>query len=403
MTRRKRYVRSRQNENNDRKRKRLLVAFLMLLLTGVAFTTATYAWFTSNNAIDTQDIDLKVTAATGISISANALDFKKTIHMSEVIAFAKTGCVTGGTTACPSTLQYPEKLNPVSTVGMSGKNATFYKASVSPTQHATAKYIAQFENVAAESYGFINVCSGTSGDDKDCLRTSGDYLAFDFWIKSGSDYDLDIDSSHTSAKVLSGTDTKNLESGLRMMFAIKGYHADVTDQSTIANWDVAPTSTQWKIYNPYPYMHHKDSLKDTMPSTKSGGEFNDGDEANFGYYAVKSIPDSESSVTKYNADAVVDPDGTYIPFTYNYLKDGGITSYGSFFQEIKAGPGGYANYAQAKSNSDLSTGNVVLHVGPGITKVRCYIWLEGQDIDTVDAISFSNGIKLSFGFITMTD
>ena len=112
-TRRRKVVRSRQNQDENKRKKRLLVALLMLILTGVALTTATYAWFSSNTVVDTTDIDLKVTAATGISISADALNFKKTISMNEVVSFAHTGCQSGGVasgTGCPSRLQYPDKL-----------------------------------------------------------------------------------------------------------------------------------------------------------------------------------------------------------------------------------------------------------------------------------------------------
>ena len=46
----------------------------------------------------------------------------------------------------------------------------------------------------------------------------------------------------------------------------------------------------------------------------------------------------------------------------------------------------------------MSTGKTVLSIKAGVTRVRCYIFLEGQDIDTVDAISFSKGFYFNFGF-----
>ena len=54
----------------------------------------------------------------------------------------------------------------------------------------------------------------------------------------------------------------------------------------------------------------------------------------------------------------------------------------------------------AQDSSTRSTGDAILTVNAGITKFRCYIWLEGQDIDVVDDISFSSGIKVNFGFKT---
>ena len=40
----------------------------------------------------------------------------------------------------------------------------------------------------------------------------------------------------------------------------------------------------------------------------------------------------------------------------------------------------------------------VLTLNPGITKVRVYLYLEGQDVDNYDLISLGKTIKINFGF-----
>ena len=394
-TRRRKVVRSRQNQDENKRKKRLLVALLMLILTGVALTTATYAWFSSNTVVDTTDIDLKVTAATGISISADALNFKKTISMTEVVSFAQDGCQ--GTDPCPSRLQYPDKLNPVSTIG--GLNPKFYTGSIGDFPNATVGYLAKLEAESQSSFN-LNVGGQNCIAEGNCTHTSGDYVAFDFWLRSGADYNLDIDSA--SMKIdPHATDTTALESGLRIMFVNLGNEPDAT-KGQKAFYDLNDTTDQnWTIYNPYPQLHHNTSLTSSYYNAPSGakkdGNTSDNAEYLHGYYAVKNIP-SSLPTPQYNKKGQADNEGGLIPFTYWWL--GQDDSYDEVFQLIDdTNP----HYAQAggfdgDGITDMSTGRPVLRIKSGVTRVRCYIWLEGQDIDTVDAISFSKGFYFNFGF-----
>ena len=395
-TRRRKVVRSRQNQDENKRKKRLLVALLMLILTGVALTTATYAWFSSNTVVDTTDIDLKVTAATGISISADALNFKKTISMTEVIAFAQDGCQ--GTDPCPSRMQYPDKLNPVSTIG--GFSPKFYRASIGDFPNSLVGYIADFEG---ESQGSFDLTSGSEDcvATHSCTHTAGDYIAFDFWLRSGADYNLDIDPG--SMKINShAVDTTSLEDGIRIMFVNLGNEPDAT-KGQKAFYDLNDTSDgNWTIVNPYPTRHHNTSLTSSyynLPSgVKKDGNVSDDGEFKLGYYAVKNLPDPLPGV-KYNKKGLEDNDnGKLIPFTYWYLQQD--HSYDDVFQLIDDQN---LHYAQAggfygEETNDGTTGRNVLKIKSGVTRVRAYIWLEGQDIDTVDAISFSKGFYFNFGF-----
>jgi hypothetical protein len=398
-TRRKRTVlRSRQNQDENKRKKRLLVAFLMLILTGVALTTATYAWFSANDSVDTTDIDLKVTAATGISISADALNFGKTISMADVIGFAREGCSTAGDTEatldtnkqCKSSLQYPEKLNPVSTIGpVAGAAPKWFLGAVADKKSSDMSYVAE---ITARSEAETYVTSSTAQNADHNYRTSsGDYLAFDFWIRSGADdVYLDIDNATTKIEASVPTSgTASLESGLRIMFVEMGFTPDTgsADRQKTAKDLNTVSSSNWVLYNPFPDRHHSASLTDTY----------DTDERTQGYYAVNRAPNySTDTLSRYDKKGVSSSDGTYIPFTFKTINaQSSSSSYKSIFKLID---NDYSNYAVATSSSNLATGHRLLKVDAGVTKFRCYVWLEGQDIDTVDEISFSQGIKLNFGF-----
>lgn len=394
--RRKRTViRSRKNQDENNRKRRLLVAFLMLILTGVALTTATYAWFSANDAVDTTDIDLKVTAATGISISADALNFGKTISISDIVGFAKEGCSTQGddTTVadaakkCKSSLQYPEKLNPVSTVGpVGGGIPRWYLGAIGDKKSADNSYVAEITSRAtSENY----VTSSTTGN----TLSSGDYMAFDFWIRSGADdVKLDIDNATTNISALvDSAGTRDLESGIRIMFVDMGFTTDTStsERQLVAKNLNSVNPDNWVIYNPYPDKHHSNSLTDTYNTTERAQ----------GYYGVNRAPNFTSdALDRYDKKGNPDGEGTYIPFTYKTLKSHeGETAYDEIFTLINDD---FAHYAMAQDSSTRSTGDAILTVNAGITKFRCYIWLEGQDIDVVDDISFSSGIKVNFGFKT---
>ena len=54
------------------KKRRILLALIMLIISGISLTTATYAWFTANRAVSVEEIDVKAQASGGIQISADA-------------------------------------------------------------------------------------------------------------------------------------------------------------------------------------------------------------------------------------------------------------------------------------------------------------------------------------------
>ncbi len=406
-TRRRKVVRSRQNQDENKRKKRLLVALLMLILTGVALTTATYAWFSSNTVVDTTDIDLKVTAATGISISADALNFKKTISMNEVISFARIGCETGGvnsTGGCPSRLQYPDKLNPVSTVGANGSSVDFYTASIGDYPNDAVGYLAKLEGKSTETHA-LNVGSSGCTSTNSCEHTGGDYVAFDFWLRSGADYNLDIDAASVKLSTTDhGTTTSALESGLRILFVNLGNQPDATVGQNELYALNDTTDDNWTIYNPYPKLHHSTSLTSSYHNLPGGavgeGVTSDDGEYQYGYYAVKNIP-TPLPTPKYGKDGDLDNTaGSLLPFTYYYL-NAHPTAYDSVFELINKSNSHYlvgGGHPGQTQTGDLSTGKTVLAIKSGVTRVRCYIYLEGQDIDTVDAISFSKGFYFNFGF-----
>ena len=95
-----------KQESNDG-RKKILTAFLMLIVTAISLTTASYAWFTENTTVTVDSIDVNVSAANGIQVSVDAVNWKANITTAEITGSAYQG----------NTNQLPSQIVPVSTIG----------------------------------------------------------------------------------------------------------------------------------------------------------------------------------------------------------------------------------------------------------------------------------------------
>jgi hypothetical protein len=88
------------------KKRNLFSAFLMLLITAVALTTSSYAWFSVNTAVQVDGLDINVEVAEGIQVSTDAATWKATLSITDI-----TTGYSGHTN------QLPTVLKPVSTIG----------------------------------------------------------------------------------------------------------------------------------------------------------------------------------------------------------------------------------------------------------------------------------------------
>lgn len=354
-------------KKENKKKKRLLIALFMLVISAIALTTATYAWFSANKVVTTSGIDVKVTAATGISISADALDFGKEIDMDKIIEFAKD-------TTFASTLQLPEELNPVSTSGIVGAN----------TEYSFVRgELGENEEVVSYTDSTVNKTFKKDKDGAETNYTGGDYIAFDVYIKSSQDINLKLADTTQIAALNADAGTGNLETGLRIGFLPLGVSTDtsIANQQSKA-YNLNTVATDWKIWNPNPESHHA--------ATLTG--YNDTDsEATKGYYGAKQ---NTTAVDGLNAkgetateEEIAANANHYVKYLYKDVASSAVPAYLELIDSSNA------HYIQSTEYA----GNVFA-VKAGINKVRVYIWLEGNDVDCVDAISISNGLKVALGF-----
>ena len=147
-----------QNKKDKKKKMKSLV--LILFLTIVLLSTSTYAWFTANRSVSIDPIDVHIAASSGLQISVDASEWKTIISNDDI----KTpGEYTSNTTY--NLNQLPTELSPVSTTGdVTNGYLTFYKGTV-----------------AGDASGNMALTATATGAEQ--YRTTGDYIAFDVFLK----------------------------------------------------------------------------------------------------------------------------------------------------------------------------------------------------------------------------
>ena len=60
-------------------KRRLIIAFLVMIFVGLLFTATTYAWFTADKVVTIDMVDVHASTASGLTISQDAIDWKASL------------------------------------------------------------------------------------------------------------------------------------------------------------------------------------------------------------------------------------------------------------------------------------------------------------------------------------
>ena len=304
------------------KKRRILLALIMLIISGVSLTTATYAWFTANRKVSVEEIDVKAQASGGIQISADAINWSNEVNLDQLKAV--------DTNVIPTTA-----LKPVTTIGVNGETGKF-------------KFFVGELNEAGDKVTL------TETNDAD-----NNYVAFDLYFYSATPQKIKFnDATNIIAKNVGGTDAavdKGLKKSIRVGLLVQGNDATATPDTatalangTIANQQIwepnADTHTDYAKN-----MLGASGIMTYMGGTAAGSDVATNAETNF---------------------------ATVTAATHHLLTSTEAAKY----------PTGQIFDFQA-----------------GITKVRVYAWIEGQDIDCEDTASLGTGVGITLSFELITE
>ncbi len=389
----------RQSKHRLRRIKNLMI---ITTLSAILLSISTYAWFVGMRTVNVSRFDVEIAATESLLLSLDGETWESTINISEdildLVSYEGHTNSWGG-----------EGLIPMSSVGEMDVQASrmklFEKASLTPTPGGYRLLASRVNNY------------GTGESEKD------GYVVFDLFIHnfSGNHYipdlnELDeeaiyltVDSAVTVAE--GGVANTGIENSVRVGFAqigrvnaqtatteqIIGITCDPAGEGniSIANGVTGICRTA-QIWEPNDKSHVEGAINwyDTSCRQRTGDDVTDessydkdtpclniADGNAYPTYAIRDVIDDNKNVDIYD----------------------GFNSYMNNIYDPDSNPTGllqsYDYFTDSKKNLTGTDRPAFMTLAPNsITKVRVYIWIEGQDIDNYDFASIGKRISVKFGF-----
>ena len=379
-------------KRNKKHEKRLRKLGIATALCAIILGVSTYAWFIGMKTVNVSSFDISIasTESLMLSLDGETWDYEVNINGENY----DTASYDGNTNSWGG-----EGLVPISTTGAMSPDTSrlimFEKGSLTATAGGYRLMASQVDNTTAETDG---------------------YVAFDLFIKnfSGEEYYANYDPQNEEAIYLTpestvksamvGEEAKSgIENSVRVAFAQVGrVEADTEDPGTITGISCAGTGGSTKIcdqrdaqvwepndtkhvqnainwYNESCEKRTGDSVMDEGSYAGACGTVSDG--TAYSTYVVSGEIDETDTVDVYDGE---DYNG-YKKSISPTAADGKLVDLDTFTDTEKNLPGvDRPTFMTLAPNS--------------ITKVRVYVYIEGQDIDNYDFASLGKKISVSFGF-----
>ncbi len=331
------------------KRKFYLVLFYIFLL-ALLLIVATYAWFSTALNVQIRNFNVVAARNSGLTISYDAINFGSYLDINEDTIVNNLGDL------------YPTHTNrwvgnglvPVSTVGLSStlnsKFSIYHSQGVFYRNYDLTKpfiYAEQSEETIPNTYSY--------------------FVAFDIFLKndSGSPVADNLyltDQTFARFNEVYSEEMNSLLNTMRFGFVKIGSVSHDTDPTTIQQMQCMGACEQ-VIYEPNHDLHTNLSIE---KAKEYGINLQDGQE--FPTYAM--INEGGPILLKNAVSGSVDLDPNYFALQNTI------------------------------NSSELTT--PIMRIPDGITKVRVYVWMEAQDIDSIETDSTGADIELSIDMVKDT-
>ena len=374
-------------KRNQKQEKRIKKLILSTGLFAVLLVASTYAWFIGMQSVSVTAFDVKIAAIDGLALSLDGDTFADSVSIN-ASTYKLEGKYDGNQNVWG-------ELIPMSSIGLvdnaKSKLQLFEKGSLTATKGGYRILASEVTNSAsAEAKG---------------------YVAFDLFIKnlSGEEYYPDNLVANEEAIYLT-TDSKvevaqnggkantGIENSVRVAFAqIARVEATVTNKTTLQGLSCAGGNDSTVICNqryatiwePNDTLHAANAVKwyNTTCKARTGATVTDDNsygiagscaEVKNGSYnkthAIQKVID-----TNFNVDVY---DGAY----------NGYTGSSAYLKEMD-----YFTDTEKMLKGDQRPTFMTLAPN-SITKVRVYVYIEGQDVDNYDFAQLGSAISVNFGF-----
>ena len=325
-----------KTQKKSNKKRKLLLLMLMLVMLVALCGSATYAWFTSNKTVSMDSLDVEVRSVNGLQISADATNWKAKISVDDLIG-ANIGSYYPG-----ATNQLPAIMGHMSSNGQTtGGLLNMYYGDVQITSDGSG-----FEFTATrEGEEKCVSASRTTESVTDC----GDgthFIAFDIFFKVNTEAKIVLGANSNVVKT--GVDDKGIQNTARVAFINYG-SVDLTADASAAQALSAPTEVI--LWEPNAGSHTAYGI------------------ANAANYGISNLASSMNTATTYYA--INGNITTAVPL---YDLNAGNSNVIQMTPDIVT----FSNSSGVNTSGDQE----FITLSAGVTKVRVYWWVEGQDVDT---------------------
>lgn len=317
-------------KKNERRKNNLRYSLLLLLLL-VFLMVSTYAWFTANQTVTISTLDVNVQTSNGLQISADAINWKTILQKADI---------TGASATYTSSVnQVPDEMQPVSSAGIVDTDTGYmdmYFGTVDALDDGTGYSLASDKEV-------------------DTRGAEGRYIAFDIFLRVDQTTPVYLT---TASNIITkeGAADKGLQNAARVAFIDEGNIADVGDSTGAQALKGGTTSIIWE---PNYDVHTAAGVANAkeiygLDTTTTGA-------TQLSYQGIKAEFADTEGVTLKNTN-----------------------TFSQYFQTVTP---------TISTVKDFDTQQTLLNLKAGITKVRIYMWVEGQDVDCENNAS---GTDISF-------
>ena len=373
-------------ERNVKHEKRLKKLVLSCLLLALFLTVGTYAWFIGMQTVSISAFEVKIAAVEDLALSLDGTTWNTELTITDEILKANDYAKT--------TYSWTD-LKPVSTIG-----------AISSTTNKLIMYDKGSLTATKGGYRLMSaLVNNTASKEED------GYVAFDIFIKnmSGDEYYSDItDPSNEEAIYLStdsqvtagstGTTTAGVENSVRIAFAqigrVKSNSGSSLIQSIACNNDSSSGITSIcanrlaTIYEPNDTKHVAAAItwfSKTCKNRDEHGAYTSNacaaitDGTAYSTYAVSGVIDHAAGVDVYDGLNGYSGNVASSAAVNKLVAIDTFTDTEKMFTGVDRPP-----FFYLAPNS--------------VTKIRVYVYLEGQDVDNYDFASLGHSIKAQFGF-----
>ena len=401
-------------KKNSKRNKRIRNLVLICVMSALLLTVGTYAWFIGMQTVKVNSFEVKIAGVDSLMLSMDGKSWSTAIDVTDeetYPAYAKN--------ANEFLTDSKEGLKPISTNGVFDTDASrlklFEKGSLTATTGGYRLMASQVDNVTTQ------VTDGTE-------YVEGDgYVAFDLFVMnlSGDAYYPEISTPSNEeaiyltyeSKVTAGTTgntSAGIENSVRVAFGQIGRVSasafyplgdeDTDKWNTVTGMTCAGSKdAQDKvvvtgicrdaaIWEPNENTHTAAAIK-WYETTCKARKAATGENKSFSYETEEGKKEC-SALTEYITSNVVAKEIKETDYVDVY--DGPYNKYtgstGTLLKQVDT----FTDTEKLKSGVNREE---IFTLAPNsITKIRVYIWIEGQDIDNYDFASLGYSISVNFGF-----